>query len=163
MKPLFLPTIAMALMLAGCESKPQRAAVTADELLLALRGQVFTVRTPGAVDPDAFAGLALGHPDGTIMPFSSSNGLKPNTELKVILIDPRQGSLRHTILGDGYLQRGEATNFPEFSSYAANPESTNIGIDQALMRFGGRQVSPPSSPLPEGQFDLIFHVQKKDQ
>jgi hypothetical protein len=144
----------------ACDTKPQRASITPDELLIALNGQVFTILTPSKVDSKAFAGLALKYPDGRIDPFSSGNGLKPDQELKVILIDPKKGSLRYAILGDGFMQRGESTNFPGFSIRTPNPISTRIGIDEPLVRFGiGTSSSLPYGDLREGEFDLIFHIQ----
>ncbi|MCU0750927.1 MAG: hypothetical protein MUF13_15415, partial [Akkermansiaceae bacterium] len=57
---------AILAVVAGCDKGPNPTSITADELLRAQGGQVFTVVTPESVDPKAFAGLALRYPDGTI-------------------------------------------------------------------------------------------------
>jgi hypothetical protein len=153
--------IAACIALAACDKTPERASITADELLLAQGGRVFTVIVPSEVDKNAFVGLALKHHDGTILPFSSSNGLKPNQELKVIIFDPRPGTLRYAILGDGFTQNGESTNFPNFGMLSSNPKAIGIGIDQPIMRFAsGNSVSLPPAKLADGEFDLVFHIQK---
>lgn len=161
MKTLQITVIAVCVAFTACDSTPKPTSITADELLLAQGGQVFTVTIPNTVDPKAFAGLALKHFDGTISPFGSSNSLKPDQELKVFVFDPKAGSLRYAILGkNGYTQRGEATNFPSFGMQAPNPISVGIGVDQPIMRFArSNTVSLPFGDLAEGEFDLIFHIQ----
>jgi len=157
--------IAACVASAACDKTSKVTSITADELLLAQGGQVFTVITPSAVDPKAFAGLALKQFDGTIVPFSSSNGLKANQELKVFVFDPKAGSLKYAILGeDGYYQRGESTDFPSFGMRAQNPRSAGLVVDQSIIRFGrGNAVSLPPAELAEGEFDLIFHIQKPSE
>jgi hypothetical protein len=161
MKISHIILLGLSVAVAGCDKKPKPASITADELLLAQGGQVFTVITPNTVDPEAFAGLALKHADGKISPFSSSTGLKANQELKIVIFDPKAGSLRFAILGEGYTQRGESANFPSFGMRASNPKSTRLEAGQTLIRFSpGNSVSLPPAELADGAFELIFHIQK---
>ena len=161
MKTSQILLLALFAAVAGCDKVPKTTSITADELLFAQGGQVFTVITPNSVDPEAFAGLALKHSDGRISPISSSTGLKANQVLKVVIFDPEAGSLRFAILGDGYTQRAESLNFPSFGMSATNSSSTRLEAGQPLIRFSpGSSVSLPPGKLTDEAFELIFHIQK---
>lgn len=161
MKTSQIILLALFAAVAGCDKAPKTTSITADELLFAQGGQVFTVITPNSVDPEAFAGLALKHLDGRISPISSSTGLKANQVLKVVIFDPKAGSLRFAILGDGYTQRAESLNFPSFGMSATNSSSTRLEAGQPLIRFSpGSSVSLPPGKLTDEAFELIFHIQK---
>lgn len=154
---------AILAVVAGCDKGPNPTSITADELLRAQGGQVFTVITPESVDPKAFAGLALRYPDGTISTFGSASGLKAKQELKVVIFDPKASSLRFAVLGDGYTHRGESTNFPEFGMRVTNSSSSSFEVGQPLIRFStGNSVSAPPAELSDGAFELIFHIQKSE-
>lgn len=161
MKISKITLLSLLVAVAGCDKKPVPTSITADELLLAQGGQVFTVITPNAVDPKAFAGLALKYADGRISPFSSSNGLRPNQELKIVIFDPTASSLRFAILGDGYTHRGQSENLPSFGMRASNNGFTHLEVGQTLIRFSpSNSESLPPADLADGAFELIFHIQK---
>lgn len=150
--------------LAGCDRAGDNASITADELLIAQGGRVFTVIIPAEVNPNSFAGLALRSANGSISLFGSTNGLKPSEVIKIVIFEPKEGSLRYAILGDGHTHRGEATNFPAFGMQVSNGRSDGLNVDEPLMRFAaGNTVSSPPAKVSDGELDLIYHIQNANK
>ena len=170
-----IPIFAIPLLFASCESDPscekcsstepvkaeaatEASKTTADELLGALGGEVFTVEFPADLPETFYVGLALKYPDGTIKPTGRGNVNNTSKSARVFLFPSKIVSgYDYSILTENRQQHGSIT-LPSYRVSTPAPQGHTVAPGDGLIRFGSDSVAFGEALAEEGNFDIILQI-----
>ena len=160
---LFIATLAFSLI--GCkQNKPEsKPSLTTDELLQLMGGELFEITVPDSIQEDQHAGLAIRCSDGSIKPMGSSTGWLPGEVVKFVCFTNDENRYKYSYLREKADGRGSMMLPEHRGMNTINTKRTGLVEGEMLMRFSKDAVIV-GGDLPEGDdFDIIFHVQKKNK
>ncbi len=137
-----------------------KSEVSGSEVLDLLGGFSKEFRTPSDLNSKDSAGLALRDHEGKLNHLPLSTGWKANTVYKVVAYRPTDGEFVCSIFaGDSSSNHFSSSNFPK--GIVGTSKSSSIAEHGDTLISFTTNNSRTMSKKVEGEYDLIFHVQKR--
>lgn len=146
---------------------------SADELLEALGGEVFTVEFPEDLPERFYIGLAIKHSDGRVVANTgrtSSSGLTKAGSARVFFFNsPSEKGYRYQILAKSVSENGNSKvsatsglgsiiDPGEFKVTMTAPQGRIVKPGDGLLRFNNQSGEISSGVLAGDNFDIIFQI-----
>ena len=162
---MHLKIIALTLFLAslvGCKDQESRApALTNEQLLQLMDGELFEVTVPDGIQEDQFAGLAIRYSDGKLDTMGSSTGWTPGEVVKIVYFSPEENIFRYAYFRELGRGSGSTTRFPVTEQVSPNMKRVDLSEGERLVRYSRDNSITVTGDATGDDFDVIFHVQEK--